>query len=134
MNSTYQDDVDVFMEAADQRVQMRIAYGFDNTDDQNRLYMDLIEEEFNETKEAFANCDLVEVADGLADMVWVIMGLASSIGIPFDEVWQEVRRSNMSKCVGGKVIKNEAGKVMKPDSYFRPDIKSLLEMYRGDHG
>ena len=40
--------------------------------------MNLIEEEFNETLNAFIEDDLVEVADGLADMVWVIMGMWNS--------------------------------------------------------
>ena len=94
--------------------------------EQAALYMDLIREEFEETWSAWESGDLVEVADGLADMVWVIMGMANTMGIPFDKVWEEVRKSNMSKCVDGKVIKNEAGKVMKPDTYFKPDVKKVL--------
>lgn len=125
--SFYQDDVEKFMEACDQRVQLDLA--LDVEDDQTKLYMNLIEEEFEETKEAFANGDVYEVADGLADMVWVIMGLAASAGIPFNVVWNEVKASNMSKCVDGKVIKREDGKVMKPDSYFKPDIKGILEVF-----
>lgn len=116
----YQIDVKRFMDACDQPSNQ----GLD--DKQAYLYMDLIREEWEETKEAYANQDLVEVADGLADMVWVIMGLANTIGIPFDDVWKEVKSSNMSKCVDGKVIKNEAGKVMKPDTYFKPNIARVL--------
>lgn len=116
----YQIDVKKFMEACDQPSHQ----GMDS--EQASLYMDLIVEEFNETWEAFNNNDLVEVADGLADMVWVIMGMANTMGIPFDDVWKEVRASNMSKCVDGKVIKNEAGKVMKPDTYFKPDLKKIV--------
>ena len=88
--------------------------------------MDLIAEEYLETKMAFDHKDMVQVADGLADMVWVIMGMASTLDIPFDAVWEEVRASNMSKFVDGKAIKNKDGKIMKPDSYFRPDIEKVL--------
>lgn len=116
----YQIDVRKFMNACEQPSDQ----GMDS--DQAQLYMDLIQEEFNETWEAFNSNDLVEVADGLADMVWVIMGMANTIGIPFDDVWEQVRASNMSKCVDGKVIKNEAGKVMKPDTYFKPDLKKIV--------
>lgn len=122
----YQDDVNKFMEAADQRVKL-IAYPeFDISDPQTELYMKLIQEEFDETLDAFSKGDTIEVADGLADMVWVIMGLASSLGIPFDKVWDEVRASNMSKVVDGKLIKREDGKVLKPEGYFRPDINAVL--------
>jgi len=122
----YQDDVNVFMEAADQRVKLVAYPEFDMTDPQAQLYMSLIQEEFDETMDAFVKGDTIEVADGLADMVWVIMGLASSLGIPFDQVWDEVRASNMSKVVDGKLIKREDGKVLKPEGYFRPDINAVL--------
>lgn len=116
----YQVDVRKFMDACEQMSDQ----GMES--DQAQLYMDLIQEEFNETWEAFNNNDLVEVADGLADMVWVIMGLANTVGITFEDVWREVRASNMSKCVDGKVIKNDAGKVMKPDTYFKPDLHQIV--------
>jgi predicted HAD superfamily Cof-like phosphohydrolase len=88
--------------------------------------MNLITEEYQETLSAFENSDLIEVADGLADMVWVIMGMCNSCGIDFDSVWEEVKASNMSKFPDGKAIKNEYGKIMKPDSYFKPNIKKVL--------
>ena len=116
----YQIDVKKFMDACDQPSDQTIE------SDQAALYMELIREEFQETVEAFLNNDIVEVADGLADMVWVIMGMANTLGIPFDDVWREVRSSNMSKCVDFKVIKHESGKVLKPDTYFKPNIKEVL--------
>ena len=66
------------------------------------------------------------LADGLADMVWVIMGMCNSVGIDFDKIWAEVKSSNMSKFVDGKFIKNDAGKIMKPETYFKPNIKKAL--------
>ena len=116
----YQIDVKKFMDACDQPSN-------EGWGDQATLYMNLITEEYEETLCAFIDKDIVEVADGLADMVWVIMGMANTIGIPFDDVWAQVRESNMSKCVDGKVIKNEAGKVMKPDTFFEPDIARVLK-------
>lgn len=116
----YQIDVKKFMDACDQPSDQGLDSG------QAYLYMELIREEWEETKEAYANQDLMEVADGLADMVWVIMGLANTAGIPFEDVWKQVRSSNMSKCVDGKVIKDENGKVMKPDTYFKPDLYKIV--------
>ena len=118
----YQDHVEEFMIAGDQDVP-----DFGGLESkQAKLYMDLIAEEFEETSNAFADKDLVEVADGLVDMVWVIMGMASTLDIDFDRVWEEVRASNMSKFVDGKAIKDENGKIMKPEGYFRPNIARIL--------
>ena len=118
----YQKDVSEFMILGEQKVSPVLNL----KNDQTQLYMNLIEEEFNETLNAFIEDDLVEVADGLADMVWVIMGMCNSAGIDFDKVWKEVKSSNMSKFVDGKFIKNDAGKIMKPETYFKPDIKKAL--------
>ena len=118
----YQKDVSEFMILGEQKVSPVLNL----KNDQTQLYMNLIEEEFNETLNAFIENDLIEVADGLADMVWVIMGMCNSAGIDFDKVWKEVKSSNMSKFVEGKFIKNDAGKIMKPETYFKPDIKKAL--------
>ena len=118
----YQKDVSEFMILGEQKVSPVLNL----KNDQTQLYMNLIEEEFNETLNAFIEDDLVELADGLADMVWVIMGMCNSAGIDFDKVWKEVKSSNMSKFVDGKFIKNDDGKIMKPKTYFKPDIKKAL--------
>jgi predicted HAD superfamily Cof-like phosphohydrolase len=50
-----------------------------------------------------------------------------TLGIDFDKVWEEVKASNMSKVSdSGKIIKREDGKVLKPDTYFKPDIEKVL--------
>jgi len=87
----------------------------------------LITEEFDELTDAeFAN-DLVEVADALADIIYIACGTAVSYGIPLDNVFAEVHRSNMAKLVDGKVIRREDGKIQKPGGWTPPDIKSVLE-------
>ena len=118
----YQKDVSNFMILGEQN----IASDLNLKNEQTQLYMNLIKEEFEETAKAFDEEDLVEVADGLADMVWVIMGMCNSVGIDFDKIWEEVKSSNMSKFVDGKSIKNDAGKIMKPKTYFKPNIKKAL--------
>ena len=118
----YQKDVSNFMILGEQK----IASDLNLKNEQSQLYMNLIKEEFEETAKAFDDEDLVEVADGLADMVWVIMGMCNSVGIDFDKIWEEVKSSNMSKFVDGKFIKNDVGKIMKPETYFKPNIKKAL--------
>jgi len=124
----YQSDVEEFMDACGQPVLYSSERDVENFTEQAELYKNLIVEEFHETIAAFADKDIVEVADGLADMVWVIMGLASTLDIPFNKVWDEVRASNMSKVIDGKILRREDGKIMKPDTYFKPNIRKALDL------
>ena len=87
----------------------------------------LLEEEFNEYMRAELNDDLVEIADALADIIYIACGTAVSYGIPLDDIFAEVHRSNMAKLVDGKVIRREDGKVQKPEGWTAPDIRSVLD-------
>lgn len=117
------DDVKNFMLAAEQAVEEGVQGKFTH---QALMYHDLIKEEFFELSMAVRSFDMVETADACADLIWVIEGLCHSLGIPLQKVWDEVARSNMSKCINGKLIKREDGKVLKPDTYSPPDIKTIL--------
>jgi predicted HAD superfamily Cof-like phosphohydrolase len=87
----------------------------------------LLEEEWIELREAQAKRDIVEVADALADMLYIIHGTALEYGIPLDSVVSEVHRSNMSKLgADGKPIMREDGKVLKGPNYFKPDVAGVL--------
>ena len=87
----------------------------------------LIDEEFNELKEAIDNNDIVEVADALTDILVVTYGAGAAFGINLDKCFEEVHRSNMSKLSeNGKPIYNEIGKVMKGPNYFKPNLKQYL--------
>ena len=125
----YQKDVTEFMVAADQYVGTTPHFPdlTDETMKQANLYIDLIDEEMQELAKAFILRNIGGVADGGADLVWVIQGLFITLGIDFDKVWEEVKASNMSKVSdSGKIIKREDGKVLKPDTYFKPDIEKVL--------
>lgn len=121
-------DVAQFLEASGQRVNESIINDWEK-DDQSQLYMKLVVEEFEETAKAWNEGDTVELADGIADLIWVLQGLALSIGIPQQDVWNEVRRSNLAKIdpATGKVIKRDDGKVLKPDGWTAPDIKTIID-------
>ena len=116
------NDVADFMKAGDHLVRTDIG----TFDQQSMLYFGLVKEEFEELCEAVKNYDMVETADACADLIWVIEGLCHSLGIPLQDVWNEVARSNMSKTVQGKLIKREDGKVLKPDTYSPPNIFNVL--------
>ena len=96
-------------------------------EDERNLRYSLLREEFEEYETAEINHDLVEIADALADIIYIACGTAVSYGIPLDDVFAEVHRSNMAKLVDGKVIRREDGKVQKPEGWTAPDIKSVLE-------
>ena len=87
----------------------------------------LIDEEFNELKDAINDNDIVEVADALTDILVVTYGAGAAFGIDLDKCFDEVHRSNMSKLSEeGKPIYNEFGKVMKGPNYSPPDLKKII--------
>jgi len=65
--------------------------------DRVELRKRLIREEVGETLTAIDEEDLVELADGIADSIVVLIGTALEYGIPLEEVWEEVHRANMDK-------------------------------------
>lgn len=95
----------------------------------NRLRFELMKEE-NEEYLAAANAgDLVEVADALGDMLYILCGTILEHGMQdkIEEVFEEIQRSNMSKLgADGKPLYREDGKVLKGPHYFEPRLNSIL--------
>lgn len=85
--------------------------------------------------------DIIETADALADMIYVINGAALELGIPLDEVFKEVHASNMSKLdeQGQPIVSDGVtpaphdgkvkpqGKILKGKNFFEPNIKEALK-------
>ena len=93
------------------------------------LRFSLMDEENKEYLEAVKNRDIVEVADALGDMLYILCGTIITHGMQdvIDEVFEEIQRSNMSKLGSdGKPIYRSDGKVLKGPNYFKPDIKKIL--------
>jgi predicted HAD superfamily Cof-like phosphohydrolase len=123
------------------------------SEDRVSLRKKLIEEEVGETLRAIEEKNLVEVADGIADSIVVLVGTALEFGIDLTAVWNEVHRSNMSKfpecdrcfgdgwwqpereretcpTCGGRgtlLLRREDGKILKPPSWSPPDISGILK-------
>ena len=115
-----------FMEVFGQQVNCEPTLRDRETQD---LRIDLISEELEELQLAITNNDIVEVADALTDILYVVYGAGHAFGIDLDECFQEVHQSNMSKLGdNGRPIKREDGKVLKPDTYFPPDLKNVLSI------
>ena len=77
--------------------------------------------------------DIVEIADAIADSIYVLIGTALEYGIPLDAIWAIVQRSNMQKAdpTTGKCITRADGKILKPAGWKPPTeaIKACLDDY-----
>ena len=97
--------------------------------EKNSLRYRLMKEENDEYLEAAKNGDLVEVADALGDMLYILCGTILEHGLQYkiEEVFDEIQRSNMSKLAeDGSPIYREDGKVLKGPNYFKPKIAEIL--------
>jgi predicted HAD superfamily Cof-like phosphohydrolase len=93
----------------------------------SELRYNLIDEELNELREALNERNLIEVADALTDLLYVVYGAGHSFGINLDKCFEEVHNSNMSKLgEDGKPIHREDGKVLKGPNYWAPNLKKVL--------
>jgi predicted HAD superfamily Cof-like phosphohydrolase len=96
----------------------------------NLLRFNLMKEENEEYLEAVSNNDIVEIADALGDMLYILCGTILEHGLQhkIEAVFDEIQRSNMSKLgEDGKPIYREDGKVMKGPNYFKPNFTEILK-------
>lgn len=111
------------------KITNRTAPSADLGEQEYNLRFNLMKEENEEYLEAARKGDIVEVADALGDMLYILCGTINAHGLQdyMAEVFQEIQRSNMSKLdENGRPIYREDGKVLKSNLYFRPDIASIL--------
>ena len=100
------------------------------SDSKLKLRFDLMAEENEEYLEAAKENNLIEVADALGDMLYILCGTILEHGMQhkIEAVFNEIQLSNMSKLgVNGMPIYREDGKVMKGPNYFKPNITKILE-------
>lgn len=112
--------------------------------DWEKMRLALIQEEFAELLQASGypesarwikdvvllkdgQADIVEVADALGDLEYVINGMALGSGINLPAVVSEIHRSNMTKLgPDGKPIYREDGKILKGEDYESPQLQLVL--------
>ncbi|MDG2396582.1 MAG: nucleoside triphosphate pyrophosphohydrolase family protein [Flavobacteriaceae bacterium] len=111
----------------------KIRYNEKPTSDLPREIIDLryklMDEENKEYLEAAYNDDMVEIADALGDMLYILCGTIITHGMQhkIDEVFSEIQRSNMSKLdLNGNPIYRGDGKVLKGPNYFKPNIRDII--------
>ena len=105
----------------------------ENAEQGSSYYVELlIRNKSDELIASMLKGDLVGVADGLADVLYVVIGTAVAYGIDIQEVFDEVHRSNLSKTVWDEerqrwyIEKDEFGKGIKPDTYSPADIAPII--------
>lgn len=114
-----------FMEAFGQKCELDPTLSDFNT---RELRISLIEEELDELKQAIEDEDVVDIADALTDLLYVVYGSGHSFGLDLDECFAEVHYSNMSKLENGKPLYREDGKVLKGKDYFPPNLEAVLDV------
>ena len=97
--------------------------------EKNKLRFKLMSEENEEYLDASNNNDIIEVADALGDMLYILCGTIIEHGMQdiIEPIFDEIQKSNMSKLgEDGNPIFREDGKVMKGPNYFKPDFKKFF--------
>jgi predicted HAD superfamily Cof-like phosphohydrolase len=100
-----------------------------------RVRVRLMQEELDEYHQAAKAGDIVEIADALSDLLYVVYGtlIAHGLADSAEELFAEVHRSNMSKLDDeGKPIYRADGKVLKSSRFVAPDLGSILRKYGGN--
>jgi predicted HAD superfamily Cof-like phosphohydrolase len=115
-------DQEKFMRASDQTVGQL-------NEDQYKLYLSLMDEEWKELKAALIMEDRVEQLDALLDFIVVTIGAIHSGGFDGEGGWREVIGTNLAKIdkETGKVRKREDGKVLKPVGWVPPDLTPFVK-------
>ena len=91
------------------------------------LRLDLITEEVQELRDGLGKNSMLEIADALTDILYVVYGAGHAFGIDLDECFNEVHRSNMTKLgEDGRPLYREDGKVMKGPNYEDPNLEQFL--------
>ena len=105
------------------------------------LRMKLIEEEASEFYNAAVGCVsmaktdrpeaqrrfMVEMIDGITDLLVVVVGTAVTFGIPLATAFERVHLSNMSKLgEDGRPIYRDDGKILKGPGFFPPRLGDLV--------
>lgn len=97
----------------------------------NYVYYDnLIREKFDELREAMSRDDLPEIADGIADLIYVLIATSIAHGIDLPAVWDAIQEANMKKFGPGFSRDPNTKKVKKPPGWKHPDIGAMLASQR----
>ena len=83
----------------------------------------LLDEEVSELSTAISQQNLAEIADALVDIVYVAIGTAVALGLPWEQLWDDVHRANMAKRAG---ITSRGPDALKPSGWKGPQTMEIL--------
>ena len=90
--------------------------------------LSLISSENGELNDAVRQKDIVEIADALGDLLYVVFGMAVEMGLDIDEIFKQIHKSNMSKAnADGTVTKDVGGKIIKSANYKPVDLSWIKD-------
>lgn len=105
-----------------------------------KLRKNLIKEEFEEVMGSFiaiidglhefgdvAQIEKENLLKEMADLQYVLSGTAERLGLPLQQAFVRVHKSNMSKFVNGQALRREDGKILKGKNYKAPDLSDLIK-------
>ena len=112
-------DQKYFMQASDQSLEYQ--------KEQLQMYLNLVEEEFNELDQAKTFNDHTEQLDALVDIIVVAIGAIISMGVDPQKAWNEVIATNIAKIDSktGKIKKRADGKILKPEGWQPPNLSKF---------
>lgn len=89
-----------------------------------------LEEELKEFIQSANLDDTVGMADALIDIVYVAMGTAYMMGLPWQKLWDEVQRTNMNKIRATDANQSKRKNlldVIKPEGWEPPNLKAIID-------
>lgn len=92
---------------------------------------DFLAEELKEFREGVDEADLAKQADALVDLVYVALGTAASMGLPWQALWDDVQRANMAKQ-RGVGSRGHLVDCVKPPGWVPPRTQTILEAHGYD--
>lgn len=102
------------------------------SDEQMNMKLGHLSEEFNEILKAYKERDIVEVADGLMDLIYVAAGLANLMNLPCHELWKDVQNSNIAykervTSLDNATKRGSTFDVRKTKDWIAPRGKEIIE-------
>lgn len=120
MDRVFADVLDFHKAMCPEQIQARPN---DVNDKVYRLREKLIDEEYVELNNGMRRDNLPEIADAIADLIYVSVGTAIAYGIDLRPIWKAIHAANMQKANGPR---RADGKVQKPPGWTHPDIAAIL--------
>lgn len=95
--------------------------------------LDFLHEEMEEFELGLNEGDIAQMADALVDLTYVAMGTAHLLGLPWQDLWDEVQRANITKeramSDGSNSKRGSSFDVIKPEGWKAPNIDGVLQKY-----